>query len=108
MTRSPVPYGYRLRVSGHLDDHWLAWLGSLILARENDGTTTLTGPVTDQAALHRLLAKIRDLGILLISVEPVAATDSGGSDANAALAGKGAPIPQACEKRAQEAPERRN
>ncbi|MCY1239855.1 hypothetical protein D9M72_526720 [compost metagenome] len=44
-----------------------AWLGSLILARENDGTTTFTGPVTDQTALQGLLAKIRDLGILLIS-----------------------------------------
>ena len=75
MTRSRVPYGYRLRVEGHLDDHWSASFDSLALARENDGTTSLSGPVTDQAALHGLLTKIRDLGILLISVEPIEATD---------------------------------
>jgi hypothetical protein len=108
MTRSPVPHGYRIRVDGHLEDHWSAWLGSLILAREHDGTTTLTGPVTDQAALHGLLAKIRDLGILLISVEPVDATDARGSDPNAAPAGKGAPVPQASDDTSQEAPPRRN
>lgn len=71
MTRPRAPYGYRLRVEGHLDDHWSATFGSLALTRENDGTTSLSGPVTDQAALHGLLAKIRDLGILLISVEPI-------------------------------------
>jgi hypothetical protein len=74
MTRSRALYGYRLRVEGHLDDHWSATFDSLALTRENDGTTSLSGPVTDQAALHGLLTKIRDLGILLISVEPIEAT----------------------------------
>jgi hypothetical protein len=108
MTRSPLPHGYRITVDGHLDDHWSVWLGSLILARENDGTTTLTGPVIDQAALHGLLAKIRDLGIILISVEPVDAKDSLGGDSNSARAGKGDPPPLARADTAQEAPPRRN
>jgi hypothetical protein len=56
-------------VTGHLDDHWATWFDGLILHRDSDGTTTLTGPVTDQAQLHGLLARIRDLGVALISVE---------------------------------------
>ncbi|WP_211877071.1 hypothetical protein [Pseudarthrobacter albicanus] len=73
MTQSPklVPAGYRIRVDGHLDDHWSAWFGDLTLARESDGTTSLTGVVTDQAALHGLLTKVRDLGVALISVEAI-------------------------------------
>jgi hypothetical protein len=66
-TRSP---SYELRVEGHLDAHWAAWLGDLELAHNEDGTSTLTGRVADQAALHGLLAKVRDLGIPLISVTP--------------------------------------
>jgi hypothetical protein len=104
MTRSPVPGGYRLRVDGHLDDHWSAWFGCLILTRENDGTTSLTGPVTDQAALHGLLAKIRDLGILLISVEPIDATNPSTSDSSDAIAGKGETIPPIRGDRDHEAP----
>ncbi|MET1088475.1 MAG: hypothetical protein ABWY04_15365 [Arthrobacter sp.] len=78
MTQSHIPHGYRLRVQGHLEDHWSAWFGYLTLTRENDGTTSLSGPVPDQATLHGLLTKIRDLGILLISVEPIEATDKTG------------------------------
>jgi hypothetical protein len=63
-----TPGGYRFRVAGHLPDHWSAWFGGLTLTREDDGTTTLSGAVPDQAALHGLLTKIRDLGITLISV----------------------------------------
>ena len=59
---------YVLRVDGHLDEHWSAWFGGLTLTREEDGTTTLRGAVTDQAELHGLLAKIRDLGAPLLSV----------------------------------------
>jgi len=66
-----APGGYRLRVNGHLDQHWSAWFDDLTLTRENDGTTSLSGAVTDQAELHGLLTKIRDLGITLISVEVI-------------------------------------
>jgi hypothetical protein len=59
---------YELRVQGHLDEHWAAWLGDLTLAHHQDGTSTLTGVVPDQAALYGLLAKVRDLGIPLISL----------------------------------------
>jgi hypothetical protein len=74
MTRSPqrqAPAGYRLRVAGHLDDHWTAWFGGLILTHESDGTTSLSGVVSDQAQLHGLLMKVRDLGVILISVEAI-------------------------------------
>ena len=68
----PQPVGYTLRVSGHLDPHWADSFG-LVLAHDPDGTTTLTGAVADQAELHGTLARIRDLGLTLISV---AATDA--------------------------------
>jgi hypothetical protein len=68
-SRRQVPEAYKLRVAGHLDDHWSAWFGELTLTPENDGTTSLTAVVADQAQLHGLLAKIRDLGVTLISVE---------------------------------------
>jgi hypothetical protein len=74
MTRSPgrqLPARYRLRVGGHLDHHWSPWFGDLTLTHDDDGTTSLTGVVADQAELHGLLTKIRDLGVTLISVETV-------------------------------------
>ena len=63
------PSGYRLRVAGHLDQHWSSWFGDLTLTHDDDGTTCLTGAVVDQAELHGLLSNIRDLGVTLISVE---------------------------------------
>jgi len=66
MTRPPA--AYRLRVSGHLDEHWSAWFGGLTLTHEDYGTTTLSGVVADQAELHGLLAKVRDLGVILLAV----------------------------------------
>jgi len=65
------PDRYRLRVDGHLDNHWSAWFGDLTLTRESDGTTSLSGVVADQAQLHGLLVKVRDLGVTLISVEAI-------------------------------------
>ncbi len=62
---------YELRIGGHLDDHWSAWLAGLTVTRETDGTTTLRGRVSDQAQLHGLLGKVRDLGATLISVEAI-------------------------------------
>lgn len=59
---------YQLTVDGHLDDHWAASLGDLTLLRLDDGTTTLTGAVVDQAQLHGLLARVRDLGVTLLTV----------------------------------------
>ena len=64
---------YMIRVQGHLDDHWADWLGHLVLERNEDGTTDLTGPITDQAQLHGVLAKLRDLGGALIAVTPAGA-----------------------------------
>ncbi|MGV8908132.1 MAG: hypothetical protein ACOH1Y_04060 [Propionicimonas sp.] len=60
---------YRLRVTGRLDAGRAAWFDGFVLTNGGDGTTTISGPVTDQAQLHGLLAKIRDLGITLLSVE---------------------------------------
>jgi GTPase len=59
---------YELRVAGHLDDHWSTWLGALSIARHDDGTSTLTGPIADQAQLHGVLDALRDLGVTLISL----------------------------------------
>jgi len=71
-----VPAGYQLRVAGHLDQHWSPWFGDLTLTHEGDGTTSLTGVISDQAELHGLLTKIRDLGVTLISVEVIDPSDS--------------------------------
>ena len=65
------PAVYQLRVAGLLDQHWSAWFGGLTVTHEDDGSTSLTGAVTDQAELHGLLTKIRDLGVTLISVTVV-------------------------------------
>ena len=66
--RRQVPATYQLRVDGHLEQHWSPWFGDLTLSQEADGTTRLTGVMSDQAELHGLLTKIRDLGLTLISV----------------------------------------
>ncbi|HEY5361507.1 MAG TPA: hypothetical protein VIJ82_28105 [Streptosporangiaceae bacterium] len=59
---------YEIRLKGHLDTRWAAWFDGLTLTHGSDGTTTIHGPVADQAALHGLLQKARDLGLPLISV----------------------------------------
>jgi hypothetical protein len=69
------PALYELRVQGHLDESWSTWFGGMSLVRTDDGTTVLRGAVADQAALHGLIAKVRDLGTTLISVEVIDATD---------------------------------
>jgi hypothetical protein len=60
-----APTTYAIRVDGHLDDHWSAWLGQLDLTRDDDGTTTVTVSVADQAQLHGVLAGLRDIGAVL-------------------------------------------
>ncbi len=59
---------YEIRIQGHLDGRWAAWFDGLSLTRESDGTTVIHGSVLDQAALHGLLGKVRDLGLPLIAV----------------------------------------
>lgn len=70
------PAIYQLRIAGRLDQHWSAWFGGLTVTHEDDGSTSLTGAVTDQAELHGLLTKIRDLGVTLISVTVVDLTQA--------------------------------
>src|SRR3954449_11481482 len=59
---------YEIRLQGHLDSRWAAWFDGLSLTHESDGTTVIHGSVVDQAALHGLLGKVRDLGLPLIAV----------------------------------------
>jgi hypothetical protein len=71
MTTAPAnPDTYDIRIRGHLDQHWANELGVPELIHEEDGTTVLRGATADQAALHGLLQRIRDLGITLIAVTP--------------------------------------
>jgi hypothetical protein len=62
---------YEIRLKGHLDSRWAAWFDGLRLTNEGDGTTLICGPVADQAALHGLLQKVRDIGLPLVSVTQV-------------------------------------
>ena len=59
---------YEIRVGGRLDQRWSVWFDGMTLTDERDGTTKIHGPVADQAALHGLLIKLRDIGLPLISV----------------------------------------
>jgi hypothetical protein len=75
MSNTPAPTGkwteagrYEIRLKGHLDARWSAWFDGLTLTRETDGTTVIHGQIADQAALHGLLQKVRDVGLPLISV----------------------------------------
>ncbi|TXN30362.1 hypothetical protein [Lacisediminihabitans profunda] len=59
---------YQIRLQGRLDESWSDWFEGFTVTNENGGTTTLTGPVIDQSALHGLLRRVGDLGVTLISV----------------------------------------
>ena len=63
-----VGESYEIRVKGHLEPRWADWFDGLTLTQERDGTTVLRGSVVDQAALHGVLGKVRDLGLPLIAV----------------------------------------
>ena len=74
------PGNYEIRIKGHLDDRWAAEFDGLTITREGNGDTRLTGLVIDQAALHGLLKKVRDLGMLLISVNRIKPSEADASD----------------------------
>jgi len=65
------PVVYQIRIKGQLDSQWTDWFEGLTITLEEDGDTVLTGPVVDQAALHGLLKKVRDLGLPLVSINQV-------------------------------------
>jgi hypothetical protein len=62
---------YQIRIQGHLDTGWALWFDGLTISHESDGSSVLSGEIADQAALHGVLGKIRDLGLTLIAVHPL-------------------------------------
>ena len=74
------PMVYQIRLKGHLAREWTDWFGGMTITLEDNGDTLLTGPVADQAALHGLLKKVRDLGMPLVSVSPVEPDQADHSD----------------------------
>ena len=82
-TDHPGAGRYEIRLTGHLDAHWAAWFDGLLVDREADGTTVISGLIADQAALHGVLQRVRDLGLPLVSVsrsEPDRPTTPGPDD----------------------------
>ena len=62
---------YHIRIKGHLDQRWSDWFGGLTITNEPNGETVLAGPIADQAALHGVLIKVRDLGLPLVALYQV-------------------------------------
>jgi hypothetical protein len=83
------PGFYEIRLKGHLHDRWAEWFDGLTITREDNGETLLAGPVVDQAALHGLLRRVRDLGLPLVSVMQVDPKPAKGSEVNADSDGSG-------------------
>jgi hypothetical protein len=78
---NPVqPTIYQIRIKGYLDSEWTDWFEGLTITLDDNGDTLLTGPVVDQAALHGLLKKVRDLGLPLVSVCPAKSGQTDESD----------------------------
>ena len=69
------PGQYEVRLKGHLEPRWAAWFDGMALTHGSDGTTTIHGPVADQAALFGLLLKLRDTGLPLVSVTEITVTE---------------------------------
>jgi hypothetical protein len=76
------PPVYQIRIKGQLDSQWSDWFSGMTITLAEGGDTLITGPVVDQAALHGLLKKIRDLGLPLVSVCPVQPGPADQSDVN--------------------------
>ena len=74
------PTIYHIRLKGHLGGQWTDWFGGLAITQEANGETLLSGPVVDQATLHSLLKKVRDLGMPLLSLSRVQTGDAHASD----------------------------
>lgn len=74
------PAVYQIRVKGHLGCEWTEWFGSLSITLQSNGATLLAGPLVDQAALHGLLKKLRDLGIPLLSLGRVEIDQADGKE----------------------------
>lgn len=74
---------YAIRIKGHLDDRWADWFDGMTMTRADNGETLLQGPVNDQAALHGLLRKVRDLGLPLLSVIQLEPRQANGPDGDA-------------------------
>ncbi len=68
---------YEIRVKGHLGARWSAWFDGLSLTNEDDGLTVIRGPLVDQAALHGVLQKLRDIGMPLVSLTPLRPNQKG-------------------------------
>jgi hypothetical protein len=75
------PVVYQIRIKGHLGDQWTDWFEGLTITLEESGESLLTGPVVDQAALHGVLKKVRDLGMPLLSVTCIDPDQADASDA---------------------------
>ena len=73
---------YEIRLKGHLDDRWADWFDGLTITRADNGETLLHGAVVDQAALHGVLRKVRDLGLPLIAIRQVDPQQANGPDGN--------------------------
>jgi hypothetical protein len=74
------PTTYEIRIRGHLDPSWSGWFPGLAVTPRANGDTILSGPVADQAALHGVLKKLRDLGLPLVSINQVEAEQTPRSD----------------------------
>ncbi len=72
---------YQIRLEGHLGAEWADWFEGMLITLEDGGETSLTGPIVDQAALHGLLKKVRDLGLPLISINRIEQGQAGESGA---------------------------
>jgi hypothetical protein len=84
-TEPSQPTVYHIRLQGHLGRQWTAWFGGLTITLDDNGETLLTGPVADQAALHGLLRKVRDVGLPLIAVTRAQTDQIDGPDSKQAI-----------------------